>query len=55
MPESNKGKEKSKGEEKRAKSPKTQLNGLVENKVPLPKYKLSLSHCPGRSYLHGNK
>ena len=34
----NKSKEKRNGQEKWVKSPKKQQNGLVENKVPLPKY-----------------
>ena len=37
-PDSNKGKEKRKGEEKLAKSLKKQWNRLAENKVPLLKY-----------------
>ena len=43
--ESNKGKEKRKGEEKWVKSPKKHHNGLVENKVMLLKfYELSFPH-----------
>ena len=38
MTENNKGKNKRKGDEKQAKTPKKQWNEPVENKVPLPKY-----------------